>query len=130
NVSHEFKTPLTTLRLYSELLLEGRVKDPDKQKQYLSTLRDESERLARLVHNVLDFSRLEMGRSRLHPQPLCLNDCLERVYDLLQERFTRAGIRVECPGQKVFGISDADAAEQILLNLMDNVIKYASSGGV
>jgi len=130
NVSHEFKTPLTTLRLYSELLLEGRVKDPEKQKYYLTTVRTESERLARLVHNVLDFSRLEMGRSRLHPQPYCLNDGLKTVCERLHERFVEAGIEVECPDQKIYGNVDPDAAEQILLNLMDNAVKYASSGGV
>ncbi len=129
NVSHEFKTPLTTLRLYSELLLEGRVKDPDKQKKYLSTMRDESERLARLVHNVLDFSRLEMGRSRLHPERLCLNDCLQTVYGRMSERFVQAGMEVEFPEAQVFGVVDPDAAEQIILNLYDNAIKYASAGG-
>ncbi|MDF3129229.1 HAMP domain-containing sensor histidine kinase [Kiritimatiellaeota bacterium B1221] len=130
NVSHEFKTPLTTLRLYSELLLEGRVTDPEKQKKYLSTLRDESERLARLVHNVLDFSRLEMGRSRLHPQRLCLNACLQTVCARMSERFVQAGVEVTFPASEVFGWVDPDAAEQIILNLCDNAIKYAASGGV
>lgn len=130
NVSHEFKTPLTTLRLYSEMLLEERVKDPEKQKQYLTTLRDESERLARLVHNVLDFSRLEMGRSRLHPQRIAVGEFLKLGCDRLQERLVQAGMRVECPEQDVFGLLDRDAAEQILLNLLDNAIKYASAGGL
>jgi two-component system, OmpR family, phosphate regulon sensor histidine kinase PhoR len=130
NVSHEFKTPLTTLRLYSELLLEGRVTDPEKQKLYLTTLRDESERLARLVHNVLDFSRLEMGRGRLHPERLRLNEAWDAVMARMRERFEGAGMEVELPEQPCWGFADPDAVAQILLNLFDNAIKYAAAGGV
>ncbi|WFB36462.1 HAMP domain-containing sensor histidine kinase [Kiritimatiellota bacterium B12222] len=130
NVSHEFKTPLTTLRLYSELLLEGRVKDPEKQKHYLQTMRNESERLARLVHNVLDFSRLEMGRSRLQAVPLCVNDHLLAVVERVQERFTELGMCVCLPEEQGWGFADPDAVEQVMLNLFDNAMKYASEGGV
>jgi len=129
NVSHEFKTPLTTLRLYSELLLEGRVSDPQKQTHYLRTLRDESERLARLVHNALDFSRLEMGRSRLDPVALDLVEHAAGVRDRLAERLERARLRITLPDTPVPVRADPDAVEQILLNLFDNALKYAASGG-
>ncbi len=125
NVSHEFKTPLTTLRLYSELLLEGRVKDPEKQNRYLRTLRDESERLARLVHNVLDFSRLEMGRSRLQPVPVSLLQHLQAVKERMAERLDAQGLEVILPETDLHVIADPDGLEQILLNLFDNALKYA-----
>jgi two-component system phosphate regulon sensor histidine kinase PhoR len=64
NVSHEFKTPLTTIRLYSELLEQGRVADAGKQNEYLRTIGRETQRLARLVNNALDFSRLEQGKKK------------------------------------------------------------------
>ncbi|MEX2607220.1 MAG: ATP-binding protein [Kiritimatiellia bacterium] len=128
NVSHEFKTPLTTLRLYSELLLEGRITDPDKQKAYLRTMCNESERLARLVHNALDFSRLEMGRNRLTPTDIDLTDCIHRVAERLRERFETTGMEVLLPKTPCRVWADPDAAEQILLNLMDNAIKYAADG--
>ncbi|MDA3873754.1 MAG: ATP-binding protein [Kiritimatiellae bacterium] len=128
NVSHEFKTPLTTLRLYSELLLEGRITDPEKQKTYLRTLLNESERLARLVHNALDFSRLEMGRNRLNPVEIDLTERIHRVAERLRERFEAAEMEVRLPEEPFRAWADPDAAEQILLNLMDNAIKYAAEG--
>ncbi len=62
NVSHELKTPLTTIRMYAEMLGEKRIEETDKQQKYLQTIIRESQRLTRLVNNVLDFSRLEQGR--------------------------------------------------------------------
>lgn len=128
NVSHEFKTPLTTLRLYSELLLEGRITDPEKQKSYLRTMCNESERLARLVHNALDFSRLEMGRNRLNPAEIDLTDGIHRVAERLRERFDAVEMEVLLPEDPCRVWADPDAVEQILLNLMDNAIKYAAEG--
>jgi len=128
NVSHEFKTPLTTLRLYSELLLEGRIHDEAKRERYLRTLRDESDRLARLVHNVLDFSRLEMGRKAPQPADLDLSELLQSVFSSLQERFDAAGMRVTLPEGPLPVRADPDAANRILLNLLDNALKYAASG--
>ncbi len=125
NVSHEFKTPLTTLRLYSEMLLEGRIADPEKQTRYLQTMRDESDRLARLVYNVLDFSRLEMRRKSLRAEALDLRPLIQKVTEALGERFRVAGMRVNLPDGPLPVLCDADAAEQILLNLFDNALKYA-----
>jgi len=64
NVSHELKTPLTTIRMYAELLDEGIVKEPERKKHYLRVIVSEAERLTRLVNNVLGFSRLEQGRMK------------------------------------------------------------------
>lgn len=128
NVSHEFKTPLTTLRLYSELLLEGRVSDEARQKRYLSILRDESDRLARLVHNVLDFSRLELGRKPAKPEDVDLQHILREVLDPLRERIDALGIQLELPEGPLPACVDPDAASRILLNLIDNALKYAAAG--
>lgn len=128
NVSHEFKTPLTTLRLYSDLLLEGRVKDPEKQESYLRTMRDESDRLARLVHNVLDFSRLEMKRKALNPTTFDLSEMLRKVTGAMEERFASADMVVNLPVPPLPVRADPDATEQILLNLCENALKYAASG--
>src|SRR5205814_4773545 len=64
NVSHELKTPLTSIRMFSELLAEGRVADPDKRLSYLHIISAESSRLTRLINNVLDFSRMERGEKK------------------------------------------------------------------
>src|SRR4029077_15543174 len=64
NVSHELKTPLTSIRMFSELLAEGRVEDPDRQRSYLNIITAETARLTRLINNVLDFSRMERGEKK------------------------------------------------------------------
>lgn len=129
NVSHELKTPLTTIRMYAEMLEEGRVRDETKRSAYLSTIVRESQRLARLVNNVLDFGRMEQGRKKYAPQDF---DAAETASNLLHEqrpRLDQAGmdldvdLKAPCPIRM-----DRDAFEQALLNLIDNAIKYAAAG--
>ena len=130
NVSHEFKTPLTTIRLYTDLLLEGRIQSEEKRDHYLRTMQNESERLARLVHNVLSFSRLEQGRKTSNPESLILTEELHRILEGQRERLTNAGMTLELPepGCQCTASFDRDAFEQIALNLTDNAIKYAADG--
>jgi len=131
NVSHEFKTPLTTIRLYSELLEQGRVRDEAQRRDYLHTIGRETQRLARLVNNALDFSRLEQGRRRYAREDLDLGAEAGRVLDTHAPRLAEAGLvlRREIPDTPVRLVSDRDAVGQILLNLVDNACKYAAEGG-
>ncbi len=66
NVTHELKTPLTSIRMYTESLLMGRVKTPDGQKEYLEVVVNESERLKRMINNILEFSKMEKGKPEYH----------------------------------------------------------------
>ena len=66
NVTHELKTPLTSIRLYAESLLMGRVKSASAQKEYLSVVVNESERLKRMINNILEFSKMEKGKPEYH----------------------------------------------------------------
>jgi two-component system, OmpR family, phosphate regulon sensor histidine kinase PhoR len=122
NVSHEFKTPLTTIRLYSELLEQGRVPDEGKRGEYLRTIGRETQRLARLVNNALDFSRLEQGRKKYQREPLELGAELTRLLDAHEPRLTETGmaLRRELPAPLLPVTTDRDAFEQIVLNLLDN----------
>jgi two-component system phosphate regulon sensor histidine kinase PhoR len=131
NVSHEFKTPLTTIRLYSELLEQGRVADPERQAEYLRTIGRETQRLARLVGNALEFSRLEQGRRNFQLVSLDAGAALGRLLDTHAPRLAEAGLRVErrLPAAPLKVNTDQDALEQIVLNLLDNAAKYAASGG-
>lgn len=131
NVSHEFKTPLTTIRLYAELLEQGRVADAAKQRDYLQTIARETQRLARLVGNALDFSRLEQGRKRYERVPLDLRLELARLLEAQGPRVAEAGLALhrELPDAPVPVQSDPDALAQVLLNLLDNAAKYAAAGG-
>ena len=130
NVSHELKTPLTTIRLYAELLAEGRVRDEAKRADYLATIGQETQRLGRLVANVLDFSRLEQGKKKYASSPLDLAAELRRLVEVHGPRLAAAGLalRMEAPAS-LRGTTDRDAVEQIVLNLLDNACKYAAEGG-
>ena len=131
NVSHEFKTPLTTIRLYSELLEQGRVRDAAQSREYLLTIGRETQRLARLVGNALDFSRLEQGQKKYARDRLDLRAELERLLDTQTPRMAEAGLALKrtLPDVPLQITSDRDAIEQIVLNLLDNAAKYGGTGG-
>jgi signal transduction histidine kinase len=127
-VTHELRTPLTTLRLYLEMLTGGMVKDEQQKTEYLCTLHAESERLNRLVGNVLDFSRLENQRPRLELAPLPLAELLERIREAWQTRCQDVGkellVENSCTEDQVL-FTDAQLVQQILGNLIDNACKYS-----
>jgi hypothetical protein len=83
NVSHELKTPLTSIRMYAELLSEGRVRSPEKKRRYLEVIVSETRRLTRLVNNVLDFSRLEQGRKKYHPETMDLKKYVKQPKEMI-----------------------------------------------
>jgi len=130
NVSHELKTPLTTIRMYAELLGEGKIQDGIKRERYLQTIVKESQRLTRLVNNVLDFSRLEQKRRRYQRGSLELNQFLGEIVETQKPRMIDAAIELnlELPSEPCNLFTDRDALEQIILNLLDNSIKYAAEG--
>jgi signal transduction histidine kinase len=130
NVSHELKTPLTSIRMFAELLREDRIKDPEKKGHYLKVIVAESQRLTRLVNNVLDFNRLEQGRKQYHLKELEISGNLRYIVETQRLRVQEAGMvldnRISETEYRV--VSDEDAIEQVFLNLIDNAIKYASEG--
>lgn len=130
NVSHELKTPLTSIRLFADMLHDGRVKDSTKQQEYLQRMVNETQRLTRLVNNVLDFSRLERGQRRNQSESLDLSEAVGEIIESQRERLLDEGLAVEwrTPESPLQAKVDRDALEQILLNLLDNAAKYAASG--
>lgn len=127
-VTHELRTPLTTLRLYLDMLTSGLVSDEQKKSEYLHTLHGESDRLHRLVGNVLDFARLERQRPQLAMREVTATEILERAQSDWGERCKAAGkeLVVECDGAISSPIhTDPDLVQQILGNLIDNACKYS-----
>jgi signal transduction histidine kinase len=128
-VSHELKTPLTSIRMYAEMLRDGLVGSEAKRVEYLATIGDESERLSRLIDNVLEFSRLEKGRAEL---ALVAGDVAGPVQEAVQRLgpfADRAGfaLRVEVEADLPPVLFERDALMQVVFNLIDNAIKYATS---
>ena len=125
-VSHELRTPLTSIRMYSEMLEKNWVKSQDKAVEYYRNMRQESERLSRLIENVLDFSRIQKGRKKYAFKAGDINKCVTDVVEMMRPYAMLKGfsIRTE-PAPIEQAIFDADAVTQIIVNLLDNAIKYA-----
>jgi signal transduction histidine kinase len=127
-VTHELRTPLTTLRLYLDMLTGGMVHEEERKSEYLHTLHSETDRLSRLVANVLDFSRLEKQRPRLLRAQMGVDDLLGKVRQTWQGRCQDAGkelvVESDLPAGTVLE-TDADLLQQVLANLIDNACKYS-----
>lgn len=127
-VTHELRTPLTSLRLYLDLLTSGMIADEAKQKEYLHTLAGESERLNRLIENVLDFAKLEKRSVQAVMQPTSVDGLLTEIRHTWADRCAADGMELVAvstlpPGEDV--VTDSRMAAQILGNLVDNARKYA-----
>ncbi|HEX5067554.1 MAG TPA: histidine kinase dimerization/phospho-acceptor domain-containing protein [Myxococcota bacterium] len=130
-VTHELKTPLTAIRMYAEMLRDGLVPSEEKRAEYTRTITDESERLSRLIDNVLEFARLERGRRDLELRAGPLAPVLEEAVAKLASHAARQGFTLELaiePGLPAVRF-DRDALLQVLFNLADNAMKYARSAG-
>jgi anti-sigma regulatory factor (Ser/Thr protein kinase) len=129
-VTHELRSPLTTFRMYAEMLAEGMVRDEQQRIAYLDTLRREAERLAHLVDNVLQYARLERRGPTRHCQLTGVPDFVRFTTQRLPLRAQQANM-VLCQTilpdtDEQYVRSDAAAVEQILFNLVDNACKYAA----
>lgn len=128
NVSHELKTPLTSIRMFADLLAEGRVTESEKRDKYLRIISSESERLTRLVNNVLDFARIEKHRKVYEMREANLHAVTSRIWEIESGRLREAGFVVHwdaAPGPYEV-VCDADGISQILVNLISNAEKYAT----
>ena len=127
NVSHELRTPLTSIRMFAEMLKTGRVKDAARQQEYYVLMTAESERLSRLINNVLDFARVEEGRKEYRFLPLDAGEAMSRACEIMRPHIIQQGFKMEVePPQEPLPVSaDKDSLEQVMLNLLDNAVKYS-----
>lgn len=130
NVSHELKTPLTSIRMFAELLGEERVTDPGKRREFLRIIGAESARLTRLINQVLDFSRLERGEKTWSFSPVDLRDVVREAVETCRPPLEAAGVAISVPVESgpIWVSGDRDALVQIVVNLLSNVEKYAAEG--
>ena len=129
SVSHELKTPLTSIRAHAETLLMGRADTPETTSEYLKTIMSESERLTRLVESVLDLSRIEQGRKSYRMQSTYLGEVVRSAAKTMEYPLSQLGftLTISSDDTEPTLLADADALEQAILNLLGNAMKY--SGG-
>jgi len=125
-VSHELRTPLTSIRMYCEMLEKNWVKSKDKLTEYYRSMRQESERLSRLIENVLDFSRIQRGRKEYKFSLGDINAPVTEIVEMMTPYAAERGFSIKKDfSQNVQAAFDRDAVTQIVVNLLDNAIKYA-----
>ena len=129
NVSHELKTPLTSIRMFADLLAEKRVPDEERQATYLRIIAAEASRLTRLINNVLDFARLEKGAPHGEHAACDLVEAVRDVADTCGPHLEAAGVSFQCEieAETLPIRGDRDALAQIILNLISNAEKYGGS---
>lgn len=125
SVTHELKTPLTTLRLYIEMLQQGVPSSKEQEREYLRILNAETSRLSRLIHNVLEFSRLERKQRNVNLRVGDFEDVLREVLDVLREKLRQEGFEFFFERENVESFAyDREAMIQILINCIDNSVKF------
>jgi len=129
NVSHELKTPLTSIRMFAEMLKEGRQPDPRRRGEYLELMVSETDRLTRLINNVLDFSKLERGQKQYTRKLLELNRLAQDLVHSQRLRLEHNGFKVafQAASEPVFIRADEEAVKQAALNLLSNAEKYSET---
>lgn len=127
NVSHELKTPLTSIRMFAEMLKDKRQPDEAKARKYLEIMVSETERLTRLINNVLDFSRMENGKKAYDLKALDLVTLIKEIIENQKVRLEESGFRVNviAPAQAVTVYADEEALKQAVINLLSNAEKYS-----
>jgi len=131
NVSHELRTPLASIQGYTETLQEGALKDEENNLRFLNIIRQNAERLGRLIADLMTISSLELKTQRLQPAAYPVNsllsDCIDSMIPMAEKKRISLTLEPAPGGAEVF--CDAEALHQILVNLIDNAVKYTPEGG-
>jgi two-component system phosphate regulon sensor histidine kinase PhoR len=127
NVSHEIRTPLSLIGMFAETLESGRVSSEEKKKEYYSIISKETSRLSRIVNRILNFSQLEANKKTFNFQPVHLNDLCADILKMYFYPMQEKGFVFEfSPDEKVLPIrADRESISEVLVNLLDNAIKYS-----
>ena len=130
NVSHELRTPVSIIRLNAEMLLDGALERPEVARKFLEAQMRSADRLAALVSDLLEISRIEAGTYEVHVELLRMAPIVLRIVESVQQIAAEKQLQISCevaPEQSAW--ADAEALEHVLLNLVDNAVKYTPSGG-
>jgi two-component system phosphate regulon sensor histidine kinase PhoR len=130
-VSHEMKTPLSSIRAYAELLVEGEADDAATREEFLQVIHSQAERLQRLIDNLLNLARIEAGVVAVNKAPLSLNDLLSEAVHVMQPPAEQKRITLTSDFSPLYlgVLADRDMLLQAAINLISNAVKYTPAGG-
>ena len=131
NVSHELRTPLTAIQGYLETLLSGALEEPENARRFLEIVLRHSERLGRLLNDLTDLSNIELGKVTLRKESVRLGELVASVVAIIGPRAARSRVAVtaDTPADLPAVMADRDRVVQVLINLVDNAVKYTPEGG-
>lgn len=126
-VSHEFKSPLTSIRQMAEMLVNERVPSPERQQKYFTSILKQSERLSHLIENILDFSRMEEGKRIFHFEKADITQVVRDIVESIRNQTAAQGFSIDLviPEPLPDIVFDREAIDQVMNNLIDNAIKYS-----
>jgi len=130
NVSHELKTPLTSIRGFSQALRDGTITEPEGEERAARVIEDESRRLLHLVEELLDLSRIESGQEGMSRSPVPVQELFAHCAEVFSLRSQETGVRLDVESGGVPPVlGDFDRLEQVLGNLLDNAFRHTPAGG-
>ncbi|ERI08617.1 two-component system histidine kinase PnpS [Aneurinibacillus aneurinilyticus] len=130
NVSHELKTPITSIKGFTETLLDGALEDAEISRSFLTIINEESDRLNRLITDILDLSKIEQKRMPLKVEEINLDKLIKETVRIIREEARAKNIAIYLPTEKNLIIEgDKDRIQQIILNLVSNAINYTPDNG-
>ncbi|MEQ1438335.1 sensor histidine kinase [Fontimonas sp. SYSU GA230001] len=129
-VTHELRTPLTSIRAFSEILTDNPDLDAAERQRYLGIITRETERLTRLINEVLDFAKLEQGGGEWRLEPVALAEVVRDAANATAQLYVEAGIALDLEpiDARIRVRADRDRLQQVLLNLLGNAVKFAPRG--